>query len=452
MIDPIGRAVFRAVDLAMGADIAGKLNALLSSERFPAERLRALQLTRLRALLRHAGERVPFYRESFRRHGLDPAALRDLEDLAQLPVLGKSDVLAAGDALLDPSPDERFTWDVTSGSTGSPLRFRRSLPAGAWHRAFGLRGLARFGVRPGDAQARVWGVPIRDDDRRRELRKDWVLNRRRYSSFDLDPLALDAKIAGMANQRPRYVYGYPSAIHEIARRVLERGREVLGGWRPSVVVTTAEFLFDDQRRDIASAFEGPVANEYGASELTVLAFTCPEGGLHLSDEGLVTEFEPTELTIDGKPAFRFVFTDLVNRSMPLIRYRIGDLGRPVEGPCPCGRGLRRIEILGGREVDVLITPDGRRIHGSIFSYLGKSILIAGGVRRFRAVQTARNRLEIQIEKGGTFEPDCLKAMETEVRARAGDGLEIVFVQVPELQPESSGKLRYFVGLDSRSSA
>jgi phenylacetate-CoA ligase len=333
MINPIGRAVFRVVDLAMGADIAGKLNALAASEKLPAERLKALQISRLRALLRHAGERVPYYRDLFQRHRFELEALRDPEDLDRLPVLTKSDILAARDALLDPSPEERFTWDVTSGSTGSPLRFRRSVSAGGWHRALGLRGLGWFGVRPGDGQARVWGVPIRDDDRRRETRKDWVLNRRRYSSFELDPPALDAKIAGLARQRPRYVYGYPSAIHEIARRVLERGPGVLGDWRPVVVVTTAELLFDDQRGDIGSAFDCPVANEYGASELTVLAFTCPEGGLHLSDEALVTELEATDLTIDGKPAYRFVFTDLVNRSMPLIRYRIGDLGRRIEGPC-----------------------------------------------------------------------------------------------------------------------
>jgi phenylacetate-CoA ligase len=443
VIAPIGRALFRAIDLVMGADIAGKLAALRTSELLPAERLRARQNERLRTLLRHAGERVPFYRETFQRVGLDPSAVRGIEDLARLPILGKSEAVAAGEDLLDPNPDEKFIWDVTSGSTGSPFRFRRSLSANGWHRALGLRGLAWFGVRPGDAQARVWGVPIRDKDRRRERRKDWVLNRRRYASFDLDPPALDAKIAHLSRQRPRYVYGYPSAIHEIARRVLERGRQVLHGWRPYVVVTTAELLFDDQRRDIASAFDCPVANEYGASELTVLAFSCPEGGLHLSDETLVTEFEPSGLTIDGKLAFRFVFTDLVNRSMPLIRYRIGDLGRPVDGPCSCGRGLTRIEILGGREVDVLVTPDGRRIHGSIFSYLGKSILIAGGVRRFRAIQTAPDHLEIQIEKGESFRPECLQAMQNEIHARTGRGLQVVFEKVSELKPEPSGKLRYF---------
>ncbi len=443
MISPIGRALFRAVDLVMGADIEGKLAALRVSERLPAERLRALKDERLRTMLRHAGERVPFYREAFRRAGLDPSSVRGIEDLARLPILEKSDAVAAEESLLDPNPDEKSSWDVTSGSTGSPFRFRRSLSANGWHRALGLRGLAWFGVRAGDAQARVWGVPIRDDDRRRERRKDWVLNRRRYASFDLDPPALDAKIAGLARQRPRYVYGYPSAIHEIARRVLERGRRSLRGWRPIVVVTTAELLFDDQRRDIASAFDCPVANEYGASELTVLAFSCPDGGLHLSDEALVTEFEPSGLTIDGKPAFRLVFTDLLNRSMPLIRYRIGDLGRPVDGPCSCGRGLTRIEILGGREVDVLVTPDGRRIHGSIFSYLGKSILIAGGVRRFRAIQTAPDRLEIQIEKGESFRPECLEAMQSEIHARTGRGLQVVFEKVSELKPEPSGKLRYF---------
>ena len=96
-----------------------------------------------------------------------------------------------------------------------------------------------------------------------------------------------------------------------------------------------------------------------------------------------------------------------------------------------------------REVAVLRTADGRTIHGSIFSYLGKSILIAGGVRRFRAVQTALDRVEVEFEKGPDFSSGCLEEMRAELRRRVGTDMEVVYREVSPLLPEPSGKLRYF---------
>jgi len=255
----------------------------------------------------------------------------------------------------------------------------------------------------------------------------------------------------MRKQQPAYLYGYPSAIHNLATYILSHGNNPLGGWRPTVVVCTAEMLFPEQADDIRAAFGCPVANEYGASELTVIAFTCPQGALHLNDESIIVEYEETELVIDGRRAYRLILTDLNNFSMPLIRYRIGDLARPGEGPCPCGVGLQTLELVGGREVDVLRTPAGKRVHGSIFSYLGKSVLVAGGVLRFRAVQSRPEEVEVEIEKGPEFKPECLVDMRRELRRRTGDDLEVVFKEVSTVLPEPSGKLRYFYSaLDDHS--
>jgi phenylacetate-CoA ligase len=49
--------------------------------------------------------------------------------------------------------------------------------------------------------------------------------------------------------------------------------------------------------------------------------------------------------------------------MPLIRYRIGDVGAWEEGPCPCGRGLPRLREVRGRVTDFLVGPDGRLVSG-----------------------------------------------------------------------------------------
>ncbi len=443
MNDRLGGALFAIVDRWRGERILEKLEGLERSERWSRLDLEAFRARQLTAIVRHAARSVPFYREIFAGRGLDPERFTIAAELARLPVVERDDIIADPQRFIASDPGGPARWDVTSGSTGTPLRFLRSLEANGLHRALNMRALSWYGVRPGARQARFWGVPIRPKDRLAERVKDAVLNRVRYSAFAMDERSIAASLTRLARHRPRYLYGYPSAIHAYALQLLANGREVLEGWRPALVMTTAEMLFPDQERDIAAAFQAPVCNEYGASELTMIAASCPAGGMHVSAEAVIIEFEKTDLEVDGKAAYRMLFTDLTNRVMPMIRYRLGDLGRSVEEPCACGRALPRIEIMGGREVDLIRTPSGRRVHGSVFSYLGKSILIAGGVRRFRATQTRPDLIEVEIERGPTFRPDCLEAMRAELDARLNGEVAVRFDQVREIVPEASGKLRYF---------
>lgn len=439
-------AWFGFVDRIRGERILERLEELRRTDMAGVDTLRAIQVAKLRAVLAHAKRSVPHYRDLLGSIGFDPAGVRGVDDLASIPPVEKAAIVEQPARFLSEVPGEPCRWDVTSGSTGAPMRFCRTASAGGLHRALNLRALGWYGVAPGASQARVWGVPILFWPRQRERLKDRLLNRRRYSSFETDEGSVDLKLRALARQRPDYVYGYPSAIDALAQRILRRGESLLRGWRPRVVMTTAEMLFPEQRENIGRAFGCPVANEYGASELTVIAVSCPAGRMHVSAEAVLVEFEPAPLEIDGGPAFRLLVTDLTNLAMPFVRYRIGDLGRPVADACPCGRSSPVVEILGGREVDTLLLPGGGRIHGSVFSYLGKSLLIAGGVRGFRVSQTALDRVEVEIARGPSFDPSCLHAFREEMRRRAGDALRIEFRDVPAIVPEPSGKLRYFRGL------
>ena len=62
-------------------------------------------------------------------------------------------------------------------------------------------------------------------------------------------------------------------------------------------------------------------------------------------------------------------TDLLNGAMPLIRYRIGDMAAWADGPCPCGRGLPRLERVAGRVTDFLVGADGRLVSGVYLGHL-----------------------------------------------------------------------------------
>ncbi len=441
MRDSFGRVLYSLVDCASGLHVSRSLDQLEETQFWEPARLRALQRARLSAVLQHAYANVPFYFKRFQSQSIDVSSLKDpFEVLQNLPSLTKQEILDAGATILDPDPKERFRWDSTSGSTGTPLRFRKNLAAAGYQRANHLRLLSWYGVRAGDRQARFWGQPIGRRDRELEKVRDHLLNRRTYSSFTVDDEDLDRALRRMAAERTSFLYGYPSVIQMAAKRLLGKS---LGNWRPKLVVTTAERLFPDQREEIARAFQSPVADEYGASEVTMIAASCPRGSLHLSEETVYTEFEPTEVIVDGARVYKLIFTDLTNVSMPLIRYETGDLARLNDEPCSCKRTLRRIESLIGREGDILIARDGRKVHGSFFGYAGKSILSMGGVRRFRARQVRIGLVVVQFERTRDFNPHCLYELTREIQKRAGDDCEVLFEEVSELQPEGSGKLRYF---------
>jgi phenylacetate-CoA ligase len=444
MNEKVARLVFKAIDRARHERIFETLDFLKVTQYWSHEKIQDLQQRKLRRLITHAFEHVPFYRQRMLEAGLSASLIQDTSTLKLLPLLNKADVQTAGDRIRLQNLGEPIYSDTTSGSTGTPMRFVKNAAAFGWQRAHALRGLQWYGVDPGASQARIWGIPLSLSARRREIIKDWVLNRRRYSPFSLDSASLDAILQKIVRQKPVYLYGYSSAIHLLTQHIMDRGASHLGNWRPRVVVTTAEVLFPDQAADISNVFDCPVANEYGASELTMIAYSCPHGTLHVSDESVLVEFEPSGIVIKGKEAFRLILTDLNNFAQPFIRYRIGDLGRPVKECCPCGRTLSRIELLGGREVDVLHAPSGRVVHGSIFSYIGKSILVAAGTHRFRVTYDQPGHLNIEIETSKKIDRTCLMAMEHSIKEQTGEPMEISFHLDAEILPEKSGKLRYFV--------
>src|SRR5262249_3664492 len=133
--------------------------------------------------------------------------------------------------------------------------------------------------------------------------------------------------------RPVLAVGYVSSLEQFAAFLRSKNRTI-----PSIrcVITAAEPVFPQARREIERGFQAPVVNTYGSREFMSIAGECEfHEGMHVNAENLFVESrepwssEPSELLI----------TDLHNYGMPFVRYAIGDLGKVSETPCACGRGL-----------------------------------------------------------------------------------------------------------------
>lgn len=359
------------------------------------EVMRSRQLVRLEAALRYACEFTPYY-SGYNFESSD--VVNSVEALRSITFLTKADLQQNFDALrANPTPS-RVHRKTTGGSTGQPVTVLKDARAIAMERAASWMAHGWFGIQIGDRGARFWGSP--EAIGRRRLRfalADFAMNRVRMSAFGVTAERLAEYWMRCLVVRPQYLYGYVSMLEQFARFVREGGHN---GKRLQLkcIVTTSEALGEPQRRLLEDTFGAPVQDEYGCGEVGPIAYECERGSLHVMSEHVFVELlddDGREVVVGQEGAV--VVTDLNNRAMPLIRYRLED--RAIRGNfCSCGRGFSVIQGIRGRRYDFVQTPDGRAYHGEYFMYVFEDLRDAGlAIGSFRIVQTKPESLWIDVQ-------------------------------------------------------
>lgn len=392
---------------------------LEATQWLPEEQIEQIQLEMLKQLLVYAGERVPYYTELFKRERFDPRGVTSRADLRALPVLTKDIIRERYLDLIDPAHRGKNLKKGTSGSTGAPLKFEYSLESEAFRRAVKLRGYRWAGFREGLPVFYYWaqvrppptgllGAKIRLD---RALRREVFVDSMRQNRD-----TMSEAVRSCRRVRPHVIIGYTQAMAVWARFILDRG---LRDWADLPVLCAAEAVLPGDRSVLERAFGPAVFETYGSRETMLIGAECPaHTGLHLSEENLLIE-----VVRDGKKAAPgengdVLVTDLHNYGMPFIRYVNGDLATfAPPGPCPCGRGLRRLLRVDGRRAEMLRDPRGESIPGIVFHVL-LSDARQEIIKQFQVVQSASGAVLLKVVRGQDFaEP----AFASQV-ARLGDYL------------------------------
>jgi phenylacetate-CoA ligase len=255
------------------------------------------------------------------------------------------------------------------------------------------------------------------------------------SASNLGGAGLSQYARFIVQYRPEKMYGYASAFYLLARYFHTTGYTPPQDLK--AIFPTAEPLFDFQRQTIQETFACQVATEYGARDAGLMANECPSGSLHVPAEAMLVEVEGTEADGLGE----IVVTNLYSPAMPIIRYRTGDLGRFDPTPCPCGRGLPRLKGVEGRRTDFIVTPDGRVLHALSVIYILRE---TPGLKEFRVVQEAVDRLTVQVVPEGDFPEASRNRILVRMRRLMGDGVDVTVEAVPALPTLPSGKFRYVI--------
>jgi phenylacetate-CoA ligase len=403
----------------------------------PEAEVAAIQLAALQRLVRHAWDNCPYYRREWEARGLDPASLRSLDDFRRWPIIDRHRVRENRMAMRATGNVPPIFAKSTGGSTGDPLQFDLDTTSNdrrmaAWH-----RGYSWAGAGPGVKQVHLWGTTFEALPWWRRVKQslyDRLYRRKILSSFRLsEKTALDY-FAEIQRVRPEAIVAYTNPLYDLARIFRERG---LVPHSPRTIVVGAEALHDFQRQLIEDVFRAPVFETYGSREFMLLAAECDRhDGLHVNAEQILLEV----LDDDGRPAApgaegQVVITDLYNYGMPFVRYANGDRAVAGFGSCSCGRGLPVLRRVLGRQLDVLSTPDGRRVAGEMFPHLLKDFPT---VRRFQAVQESEDSIVLRLVLSEDTE-GVLERIEAAVRGVVGDVVRFRLETVDEIPLTATGK-------------
>lgn len=362
-----------------------------------------------------------------------------------LPVLTKKDLQKPLKERLSKGYDLKKVFvNKTSGSSGDPFVFAKDKPAHALTWASIIYRFGWYDINFNTSyQARFYGIPLDFIGYKKERLKDFLGQRYRFPIFNLSDEFLETVLIHFQKKKFEYINGYTSSIVLFAK-FLEKKNIKLIEICPTlrVCMVTSEMLFDDDKILMENQFGIPVVNEYGASELDLIAFQNPNNEWQVNAETLFVEIlnennQPVPYGSEGK----IVITSLYNKAHPFIRYEIGDTGILDEKSTLKKPILKK---LIGRTNDVAILPSGKKAPGLTFYYITKSIIQDdGNVKEFIIKQTQLDTFEIEYVSEVTLNAEQIKEIEKAVDKYLEPGLRFSYHKKDILERTQRGKLKQF---------
>lgn len=428
-------------ELKDGSARIAYLNDLNQSQWHSEEALRKRQWEKLVAIVRYAHQHCAYYRRIVESRRLNDY-LASPEAFADFPILTKSDVRERGSELLSTEfPKDSLLSAKTGGSTGKALVLYFDEKCQEMRNAAAMRSDSWAGWEIGCTTAAVWGNPPRMDTLKKKIRN--LLRDRTFylDTMDINPASLETFVSQWRARRPTVLFGHAHSLYILAKYLQDNG---IVNLRPRGIVSTSMMLLASERKVIEAAFGCRVTNRYGCEEVGLIACECEQhDGMHLNLDHVYVEF----LKDDGAPAGtgepgQVVITDLINHGMPLIRYRVEDIGIPVSRRCPCGRGLPLMQEVSGRLADFLKRPDGSLVAG--ISLIERTLTAIPGIYEMQIVQEALGRLNVNLVIGPDFTDRGKQILITELVSVFGSGVRIDLHFVKEIPQERNGKYRFAI--------
>jgi len=357
-------------------------DSLKQSELYSIDTLINNQLVKLKELLVYAYSNSAYYKDKYDNCGFDINDLKSLDDLKYVPIISKEEVLNNSKLIQINNCGEKLFFSETSGSTGRPLVFYRNMEWDAWVNAAVMRGYSWHDVNPWDKNGYLWGYNIAPSKQLKIKILDYLQNRFRmfsYKSSDIDEFV---------NQLEDAVFlgGYSSMLYEVARRINAGG--VKHKFNLKMVKGTSEKIYDIYQDEVIKAFGKKIISEYGSAESGIIAFECAYGNMHINMETVIVEEIDNEIIV----------TNLVSKSFPIIRYKLGDYIK-IDGTTKCKCGMQHFIIseITGRVGSVIYGKSNQYPSLTLYYVFKNMAMNSNVVLNYQVVQDNKGAIDLFIE-------------------------------------------------------
>lgn len=383
-----------------------------------------------------------FANNEFYRKKLGSSIPEKWEDL---PILEKGDYQNTAERTISDSIDKKNMYSgYTSGSSGHPFKFAKDKYSHAMTWALIKERRNKLGLTIEDKQARFYGMPFERVDRIVEKTKDFLSNRVRFSVFDMSDEMLESFLNNFRKIKFEYIYGYTNSIVLFAKYLINKNvllKEVCPTLK--LCICTSENCTDEDKRILKKAFGIDSVNEYGTSEVDIIAIDDINGKWKLSEENIYIEIlddDGNRLTKGGEG--RILLTSLYNKAMPFIRYEIGD--KAIIEP---GEGNIVLKKLIGGSNDTIILPSGRKSPGITFYFLTRDVLESSGIlREFIIKQTATDKFIFEVVSDNEIPESIKQIIQNKIDTYLEPGLSFEIKRVEKIERTKAGKMKHFHSL------
>ncbi len=374
---------------------------------------------------------VAFYRELYDRAGIDIDSIQTIDDLKRLPTISKDDIRAnyPDNIISSRYSISKLQCSATTGSTGKSLAFCFTPKTYAYYLNTSVRVSSMIGYWP-------WHKAV--------YIKYTAVSMPKFGPFFRaahipSTITVEEQIEQLRKEKPDFLVGYASIILEIARKASAAD---LAKIRPKIISVNSEMSTQAQRNFISQKFGCPVYDEYSTEETWMIAAQCKHQRYHIFSDNVWVEFlDQNGQDVAPGETGEIVLTTLRSPAMPFIRYRIGDMGKPSQETCKCGRGLPILESFEGRCDDSFILPSGRFVSSlkilNIFTTFIKKDLHL--MNEFRVIQREPGLVEIELEPGSHYSDDGFKKLTDRLLELFGEPVEIKVKLVDRI--ETQGRIK-----------
>ena len=406
---------------------------LLKSQYWNNDKMASYQINSFNKLIVSA-KKLPFYNERYSKINSN----LDIEEITHLPITNKDDFQSNQQNFILDNIDKGFA-HASSGSTGKPTKIYISTKAEAFRRASVMRFRSWWGLKLEDKLINFTAYP-RSTNTLIEKIKDYLNPKLDIYIFSISQENIFSIYNKIKKYKPKYFRGYVSSIKQLGILLKENNLDAKL-FKLKVIIVTAEILYDSDRKIIEEIFDCKIANEYGCAEQGFIAYECPEGGMHMQEEMILSFTNEND---------EIISTELNNDLSPLINYKIGDRITMSDEKCNCGRNLKLVKRIEGRiGSDDILKPDGSKMNYLFFDKMIKNMSnteLWGTIKRFQVIQKG-NDCNIYLVKGDNYSDSVSNYIIEYVKTGISKDIKVNINFENDIKLEKSGKYRIFKRLE-----